>query len=121
MDQRRLEAFVALAQELNFTRAAHRLNMTQSTLSAAIKALESELDVTLFDRSTRSVTLTQSGRALLPHARRVLDTIDTARAAVHPSGGLTGSLTVGMLNGMRLVDVPGLAGDFHRRYPNVQL
>lgn len=121
MDQRRLQAFVVLAQELNFTRAAHRLNMTQSTLSAAIKALESELDVTLFDRSTRSVTLTQSGRALLPHARRVLDTIDTARAAVHPSGGLTGSLTVGMLNGMRLVDVPGLAGDFHRRYPNVQL
>ncbi|MBB5704637.1 DNA-binding transcriptional LysR family regulator [Ochrobactrum daejeonense] len=121
MDQRRLEAFVALAQELNFTRAAHRLNMTQSTLSAAMKALESELDVVLFDRSTRSVMLTQSGRALLPYARKAIDAIDAVRGAAHPSGGLRGSLTVGMLSGLRLVDVPALAGDFHRRYPSVQL
>ncbi|GAA4158608.1 LysR family transcriptional regulator [Shinella granuli] len=56
MDERRLEAFLVLAQELNFTRAAHQLNMTQSTLSAAMKALESELDVVLFDRSTVSAT-----------------------------------------------------------------
>jgi len=121
MDERRLEAFLVLAQELNFTRAAHRLNMTQSTLSAAMKALEAELDVVLFDRSTRSVMLTQSGRELLPHARKAIDAIDAVRAAAHPSGGLRGSLTVGMLSGLRLVDVPALAGEFHRRYPSVQL
>lgn len=121
MDQRRLETFVVLAQELNFTRAAHRLNMTQSTLSAAMKALEAELDVVLFDRSTRSVMLTQAGQALLPHALKAIDAIDAMKAAAHPSGGLRGSLTVGMLSGLRLVDVPALAGEFRRRYPQVQL
>lgn len=121
MDQRRLEAFVVLAQELNFTRAAHRLNMTQSTLSAAMKALEAELDVVLFDRSTRLVMLTQAGRVLIPHAMKAIDAFDALKAAAHPSGGLRGSLTVGMLSGLRLVDVPALAGEFHRRYPQVQL
>lgn len=118
MDPRRLEAFIALAQELNFTRAAQRLHITQSTLSASMKALEVELGVALFDRSTRSVALTDSGRALLPHARLA---IEAARASVHPSDGLTGNLTVGMLNGLKLVDVPALAGEFQRRHPGVQL
>lgn len=121
MDQRRLEAFVQLAQELNFTRAANHLHMTQSTLSATIRSLELELDATLFDRSTRSVALTESGRIFLPHARNAISAMDAAKTAVHPSGGLKGTLTIGMLSGLKLIDVPALFGDFHRRYPNVQL
>jgi DNA-binding transcriptional LysR family regulator len=121
MDQRRLEAFVQLAHELNFTRAAHLLNMTQSTLSASMRSLETELDVTLFDRSTRSVTLTNHGKIFLPHARTAIAAMDAARSAVHPSGSLKGSLTIGLLSGLRMIDVPALAGDFHRRYPDVQL
>ncbi|MFB9795270.1 LysR family transcriptional regulator substrate-binding protein [Shinella granuli] len=65
--------------------------------------------------------LTQAGRRLLPHARKAIDAIDGVKAAAHPSGGLRGSLTVGMLGGLRLVDVPALAGEFHRRHPSVQL
>jgi DNA-binding transcriptional LysR family regulator len=121
MDQRRLEAFVQLAHELNFTRAAQLLNMTQSTLSASMRALEAELNVTLFDRSTRSVTLTDHGKIFLPHARAAITSMEAARSAVHPSGGLKGSLTVGLLSGLRMIDVPALSGDFHRRYPDVQL
>jgi DNA-binding transcriptional LysR family regulator len=121
VDPRRLEAFVLLAQELNFTRAAHQLHITQSTLSASMKALESELGVTLFARSTRSVSLTDAGRTFLPRARAAIEAIDSARASVSQTGELRGSLTVGMLTGLTLVDVPSLVGEFHRRHPQVRL
>ncbi|MBB5960462.1 DNA-binding transcriptional LysR family regulator [Saccharothrix tamanrassetensis] len=121
MDERRLASFVVLAQELNFTRAARRLHMTQSTLSAAMKALEAELGVELFARSTRSVNLTEAGWAFLPRARDAIEAIDAARAAVEPGGELRGQLVVGMLQGLTMVDLPALAGDFHRRHPQVRL
>jgi len=121
VDQRRLEAFIVLTQEMNFTRAAARLNVTQSTLSATIKALEADLATTLFTRSTRAVALTEAGQTFLLHARRIIDAVDAARTAVDPSGQMRGTLTVGTLTGLRVVDVPGLAGDFHRRHPMVQL
>ncbi|MEV4800280.1 LysR substrate-binding domain-containing protein [Nonomuraea sp. NPDC049421] len=122
MDQRRLEYFIAVAEEMNFTRAAQRLLVTQSTLSAGLKSLEGELRVELVTRSTRSVQLTEAGAAFLPEARAALEALDRARAAVEPvSSGLRGSLTVGMLTSMTIVDVPALAGDFHRRHPGVRL
>ncbi|MEU7813718.1 LysR family transcriptional regulator [Pseudonocardia sp. NPDC049154] len=121
MDLRRLEAFVVLARELNFTRAARHLHVTQSTLSAAMKSLESELGATLFARSTRSVALSDAGRALLPHARATIDAMDAARSAVSATGELRGSLTVGMLSGLTVVDVPALVGRFHQRHPQVRL
>ncbi|MCF2437265.1 LysR family transcriptional regulator [Streptomyces thinghirensis] len=63
MDQRRLEYFLTVAEELNFTRAAQQLHVTQSTLSAGIKALEQDLKAELLIRSTRSVRLTEAGSA----------------------------------------------------------
>ncbi|MET9296626.1 LysR family transcriptional regulator [Streptomyces sp. NPDC003077] len=122
MDQRRLEYFIAVAEELNFTRAAQRLHVTQSTLSAGIKALESDLKIELLTRSTRSVRLTEAGAVFLPEARTALEALERARAAVEPvATGLRGSLTVGVLSGLTVIDVPALAGDFHRRYPGVRL
>jgi len=122
VDQRRLEYFIAVAEELNFTRAAQRLHVTQSTLSAGIKALEADLKAELLTRSTRSVRLTEAGSAFLPEARTAIESLDRARAAVEPlTSGLRGSLTVGVLSGLTVVDVPALAGDFHRRHPEVRL
>ncbi|MBP2336148.1 LysR family transcriptional regulator [Saccharothrix coeruleofusca] len=121
MHQRSLEAFLVLARELNFSRAAHMLHITQSTLSASIKKLEAELRTPLFARSTRSVSLTDAGAAFLPAARAAVEALEAARAVVDPSGELRGHLTVGMLNGLTLVDVPALTGDFHRRHPRVRL
>ena len=122
MEQRQLQYFVAVAEELNFTRAAQRTHAVQSTVSASIRALERHLGTPLFERSTSKVTLTDAGKALLPEARRALDALDQARAAVNGlRKGLTGSLRVGTLSNLTVVDLPGLVSDFRSRHPGVRL
>ncbi|GAA2861012.1 LysR family transcriptional regulator [Actinoplanes cyaneus] len=122
MEQRQLQYFVAVAEELNFTRAAQRAHAVQSTVSASIRALERHLGAPLFERSTSKVALTEAGEALLPEARRALDALDRARAAVVGlREGLTGRLRVGTLSSLTVVDLPGLASDFRSRHPGVRL
>ena len=72
MDLRQLEYIVAVADELNFTRAARRCHIVQSGLSAQIAKLERELGTTVFERTSRAVRLSAAGEALLPHARLAL-------------------------------------------------
>ncbi|TWD80481.1 DNA-binding transcriptional LysR family regulator [Kribbella amoyensis] len=122
MDSRQLEYFVAVAEELSFTRAAQRLVTVQSTVSAAIRTLEADLKTTLFDRSTRRVTLTAAGQALLPEAKAALEALDRARSVVEEaSTGLRGSLRIGTMTRLGLVDLAALLGAFHQRYPLVDV
>ncbi len=79
VELRQLRYFVTVAEELNFGRAAERLHIAGPSLSQQIKALERDLKVPLFDRDRRSVTLTASGAALLPHARALVDQADELR------------------------------------------
>jgi DNA-binding transcriptional LysR family regulator len=79
VELRQLRYFVTVAEELNFGRAAERLRIAGPSLSQQIKALERDLKVSLFDRDRRSVTLTASGVALLPHARALVDQADELR------------------------------------------
>lgn len=72
LDLRKLNHFVVLAEELNFTRAAERLGVSQQALSASIRRLEVELDAPLFVRSTRQVALTEAGATLLDESRALL-------------------------------------------------
>lgn len=122
VELRHLEYFVAVAEEQNFTRAAARLHIVQSAVSAAVKSLERELDAQLLDRNSKRVLLTDAGRALLPRARVALDAArDAAEAVAQVRGGLRGTLRLGTLTSVRLIDLPALLGEFHRRHPGVQL
>ncbi|MEV4265223.1 LysR family transcriptional regulator [Kribbella sp. NPDC049584] len=122
MDSRQLEYFVAVAEELSFTRAAQRLFTVQSTVSAAVRALETDLKTTLFDRSTRRVALSAAGEALLPEAKAALEALDRARAAVEEaSTGLRGNVRIGTLARLNLVNMAELLGAFHRKYPLVEV
>jgi DNA-binding transcriptional LysR family regulator len=122
VELRHLDYFVAVAEERSFTRAAARLHVVQSGVSAAIKALERELGTPLLDRTSRRVALTDAGLALLPRARATLDAARDARDAVDQvRGGLRGTLRIGTMTAVGPIDVPVLLGRYHRRYPDVSL
>ncbi|WP_285750348.1 LysR family transcriptional regulator [Lentzea sp. NBRC 105346] len=122
MELRQLEYFVAVAEECHFTRAARRMHVAQSGLSASIRALEVELGAPLFLRTTRQVELTQAGHALLPEARRALGTIESARDAVAAVQGLLrGTLSVGSLQCLHVVHLPAVLARFHELHPGVEI
>ncbi|GII57997.1 LysR family transcriptional regulator [Planotetraspora thailandica] len=122
MELRHLEYFVAVAEELNFTRASRRLHVVQSGVSAAIRSLEREMGVTLFDRNSQRVALSDAGIALLPEARATLDAARAAREAVQAVGeGLRGTVNIGTMTSVPLVDMPGLLGHFHADHPKVTI
>ncbi|MGW4871726.1 LysR family transcriptional regulator [Streptomyces chartreusis] len=94
---RDLRYFVAVAEELHFTRAAERLYVSQPALSKQVRALERLLGVELFRRDPQGVTLTEAGEALLPHARRVLDAWSEGSAALEAARvAARSTLVVGM-------------------------
>lgn len=122
VELRQLEYFVAVAEESHFTRAAQRLRIAQSGLSAAIRSLERELGSALFLRSTRQVELTEAGRALLVEARRTLTTAAAARDAVAAVQGLLrGRLAVGTLQCVCRVDLPTSLARFKAAHPGVEI
>jgi DNA-binding transcriptional LysR family regulator len=122
VELRQLAVFVAVAEEGSFTRAADRLHVVQSAVSAAVRNLERELDARLFDRSTHKVDLSDAGRALLPEARTTLAAAAAARDAVDAvSGGVRGTLILGTMQaqGMRFIDVAGVLAEFRSEHPAV--
>jgi DNA-binding transcriptional LysR family regulator len=122
MDLRQLEYFVTVAEEKHFTRASERLFISQSGLSASIRALEKELDAELFHRNTRRVELTDAGQALLEESRRTLASVLSARDAVAAvQGVLRGRLRVGTEQCLGVVDVPTELARFHAKHPGVEL
>jgi DNA-binding transcriptional LysR family regulator len=124
VELRQLATFVAVAEEGSFTRAADRLHVVQSAVSAGVRNLEKELGTTLFDRSTHSVKLTDSGRALLPEARATLAAAQAARDAVDEAlGGLRGTVVLGTMQapGMRAIDLAGVLAAFRAEHPSVEV
>lgn len=123
MEFRQLEHFIAVAEELSFTKAAARANIAQSGLSMSIRALESELGTPLFLREGRTVRLSPGGEALLPEARRVLSALREAREVIDESRGvLRGTLSVAFA---QTYESPSplvlLLGRFHREHPQVEI
>jgi DNA-binding transcriptional LysR family regulator len=124
MELRSLETFVAVAEERSFTRAADRLHVVQSAVSAGIRKLEHEFAATLFDRSTAHVELSDAGQALLPEARGVLAAATAAREAVElASQGLRGTIALGTMQAqaMGAFSIAALVAGFQSDHPAVKV
>jgi DNA-binding transcriptional LysR family regulator len=122
LELRHLRYFVAVAEELNFSRAAERLHMAQPPLSVAIRQLEQELGAELLTRTTRDVRLTDAGRAFLEGARGTLAELDRSIVdARRASSGELGRLRVAFSWGARFVTLPALGRAFRTRHPDVEL
>jgi LysR family cyn operon transcriptional activator len=122
MELRHLRYFIALAGSLNFTRAAERLHVTQSTLSHQIKQLEDEIGSALFDRSGKRVALTEAGDEFLHHCTRALQEIDLGLGALrHNASDVTGELRIGSTHTFNLGFIPDCIASFHERHPRVKV
>src|SRR5712691_2570737 len=120
MELRQLEYLVAVAEEASFTRAAQRVHISQSGVSAQVRQLEHELGADLIDRSARTATLTQAGDAALAHAREALAAVAAMRQAVDDVNGLLrGRLTVGMVTACTVTGLFDALDAFHAAHPGV--
>ena len=124
MDIRHLEHFVAVAEARSFTRAAERLHIVQSAVSASIRTLERDLRTDLFNRTTQRVQLTEAGAMLLPRARQILAQMQSARELVADvRGGLRGTLTIGTMQALSAgpLDIPQVLADFRESHPLLEI
>ncbi len=122
MELRHLRYFVAVAEELNFTHAAAKLRLAQPALSRQIRALEEELQTSLFERTHSGVLLTHAGRTFLPRARAILSAADdAANEARTASGVISGRVTIGYPTGLHLNYLAPVIASFRKAHPRVEL
>ena len=122
MELRQLRYFSVLAETLNFHRAAERLNISQPPLTVAIRKLEAELGVPLFERGARGVRLTAAGRAALEPAREALAQAQRVKDAVTQGGkGELGRLRIGFVGSAISERLPKIISAYRERYPRVEL
>ncbi|WP_137824693.1 LysR family transcriptional regulator [Brevibacterium sp. 2SA] len=122
MDLRQLEYFVAVANAQSFTRAAESLHVSQSTVSAGVKALEREVGVSLIIRTTRQFHLSPAGTEMLMRGQSLLADEQAALAAVRRADGVvSGRLRLGAPTFEPPFDLPDLLARFRQRYPAVEL
>ena len=121
MDLRTLQYFVVVAEELNITKAAEKLHMSQPPLSAQIKKLELELNTELFIRGKRQLDLTESGELLYRRAKEILRMVEKTKTEILSlSDGMRGTISIGLVEGI----APDIAAEwcsgFIERYPHIR-
>jgi DNA-binding transcriptional LysR family regulator len=121
IELRHLRYFLAVFEELHFGRAAARLRIAQPPLSQAIRKIELELGVQLFERTSRMVRSTDAGRALATEARKVLAAFDVAIAEARRAGGAASPLRVGCIPHLPIQPLLRFLGAIHERDPNVRV
>ena len=120
MEIHQLQYVVAVAEALNFTRAADKVNVSQSTLSHQIAKLEDELGLKLFERSSRSVQATQAGADFVRRARLMLADMEAAQQSMDAFRGLLkGTLRIGTIASTGAIDFASLLAHFHQRHPSL--
>jgi len=122
MELRRIQYFIAVAEECHFGRAAARLRMAQPPLSQQIKQLEAEMGVTLFTRSTRKVELTASGERFLDRAREIMLAVqDAVDEAGRVAEGMLGTVAIGFTGSATYELLPSLARVLRAELPGIEL
>lgn len=122
MELRHLRCFLAVAEELHFARAAERLHIEQSPLSRAIKELEEELGVRLFDRNTRSTRLTRTGQVFMDHVPRVFAALTQARESVRAaSAGYQKQLRIALSEGISQARLTALLSRCREEEPDTEI
>ena len=121
MEVRQLQIFRALAEELNFTRTAERVNTVQSNVTAQIKALEEELGTPLFDRLGRRVMLTDAGHRFRPFAEQALEAMDQGQRAIRNGSDPSGPLRISAPESQLTYRLPSVLHAFRNRFPDVEL
>ena len=119
MDLRSLHYFSVVAEELNITRAAERLNMSQPPLSSQIKGLEDELGVQLFIRGKRHLTMTEAGALLYRRAKQLLELSEQTRQEIRSMDGLSGDLNISLVEGRAPYLLARWIAGFRSEYPQV--
>jgi len=120
MDVRQLRYFIAVAEELSFTRAAERLNLSQPPLSFQIQALETSLAVKLFNRTSRQVELTAAGASMLTHAKAILDLMHRARDEARAiDAGHVGTIEIGATGSILRGGLAEFLNFHHQHHPHV--
>ena len=121
MDIRTLSYFVTIAEELNITKAAEKLCMSQPPLSNQMKSLEEELDTTLFIRGKRHLQLTESGKLLYRHAKEILSLVDKTSEEVRAMAkGMHGKIAIGLVEGSAPIIAAEWIETFLKEHKNVQ-
>lgn len=122
MDISELQAFLSVASQGSFSRAAEQLFLTQPAVSKRVASLEAELGTHLFDRIGHKPSLTEAGRTLLPRAERIVTSVnDCKRALADLSGDVSGELRIGTSHHIGLHRLPNILREFNQRYPGVEL
>jgi len=122
MDLRHLRCFIAVAEELHFARAAERLHIEQSPLSRAIKELEEDLGVRLFDRTTRSTRLTRAGQVFLEHVPRVFSALEQASNSIRAvAAGYQDQLRVALSDGITPPRLSALLAQCRQDDPDIEI
>jgi len=122
MDIQTLQAFVSVAESGSFSAAGERLHLTQPAISKRVAALEDELRTRLFDRIGRRIYLTETGEALLPRARHILQEVEDSRRAISSlSGRVAGRLAMATSHHIGLHRLPPVLRQFVAAYPDVEL
>jgi len=122
MELRQLEYFLAVVEEANFTRAAERVHVSQSGVSAQIRQLERELGQPLLDRSGRTVRVTAAGAEILPMVRAALAAVEATREIAAELAGLArGRVTIGMVTGCTVAVLFDALSSFHDKFPAIEL
>jgi DNA-binding transcriptional LysR family regulator len=121
MEIQELTTFVSVAQYNSFSRAAAHLGYSQAAVTIQIRHLEDELDVRLFDRLGKKISLTSHGKVFYEHAVRILNDLAAAKDAVRQDELLTGSLMLGTIDSLCSSVLPAILQEYHRRYPGVSI